>query len=108
MKKLYFALFLCFSVNSYSQEYGSDFPNAKVTSVTLSDTITYTFISNYFVDEYKAPLLEKRIIGRYSELIDLSINYDTQIISFKILKQNSELFLDKFVKHFRYKSYELN
>ena len=108
MKKLYFVLFLCLSTTSYSQEYGFDFPNAKVSAVTSNDTVTYTFISNYFIDEYKAPMLEKRLLGRYSELININIIYDTQTVSFKILKINSELFLEKFVKHFRFKNYEIN
>ncbi len=108
MKKLYTVLFLCLSLNSYSQEYGSNFPKAPVNSVKTNNTITYSFISNYLIDEYKAPMLEKRFLGRYSELIDISISYSTQTISFKILSKDSELFLEKFVKHFKYIGYEIH
>jgi len=108
MKKFYLILLLCFSLTSYSQEYGSNFPKAIVESVTINNTITYTFTSNYLIDEYKAPMLEKRFLSRYSELLGISIIYNTQIVSFKILSTNSELFLEKFITHFKYNGYEIN
>lgn len=97
-----------FSLHSYSQEYGSNFPKAFVTSIIAKQSITYAFKSNYLIEEYKAPMLEKRLLGRYSELIEINISYNTQIISFKILSNDSELFLENFVKHFRYNGYEIN
>lgn len=108
MKLIYFALFMCLSLLSYSQEYGSNLPKAAVTSITTAQTTTYSFKSNYLIEEYKAPMLQERLAGRYPELIEINISYTTQIISFKILSENSELFLEKFVSHFRYKGYEIN
>jgi len=108
MKKLYLALLLCCSSISYSQEYGADFPNANVNQAISNDTATYSFLSNYLIDEYKAPMLEKRMLGRYSEIIEIHIDYQSQVVTFKILKLNSELFLENFIKHFRYKGYEIN
>jgi hypothetical protein len=108
MKLIYFAFFLCFSLPSYSQEYGSDFPKATVTSIITAQTTTYSFKSNYLIEEYKAPMLQERLLNRYPELIEINISYSTQIISFKILSENSELFLEKFVAHFKYSGYEIN
>ena len=108
MKKFYLVILLCFSLTSYSQDFGSDFPKATVNQVLVDDIITYSFKSNYLIDEYKAPMLEKRFLGRYSELIDISIVYDTQIISFKILNKDSKVFLEKFVTHFKYNGYEID
>ena len=107
MKNIVFIFLFSFSLMSYSQEYGSGFTKATVKSNVSNDTIAYSFISNYLIDEYKVSMLENRLLGRYSELIEINISYSTQIVSFKILSSGSKVFLEKFVKHFKYNGYEL-
>lgn len=84
-------------------------PIAKVTSEIIAiDTIQYTFISNYYIAEYKAPMLEGRMLNRYSEILDIQIIAETQTIIFKTLTNGADVFLNKFVKHFKYSGYEIH
>ncbi len=106
MKNFVFVFLLSINLMSFSQEYGSDFPRAIVKSNVSNDIIVYSFISNYLIDEYKVSMLENRFLNRYSELIEINISYSTQRISFKILSSGSKVFLEKFVKHFKYNGYE--
>jgi len=94
----------------YSQNsYGDDFPKAEVTSNNInSDTTEFSFISNYYIDAYKAPMLEGRMLNRYSEIINIHIDYESQKVTFKTLNVGAEVFLEKFVTHFKYKGYEIH
>ena len=108
MKKILLVLLLINSAVTSAQEYGSDWPKANVSRTLSNDTISYTFKSNYIIDTYKAPLLEKRFLDRYSEIISISIDYDTQVITVKLINENASIFLEKLITHFRYKGYEIN
>jgi len=101
---------LLLSTISYSQNsYGDDFPKAEITSNNInSDTTEFSFISNYYIDAYKAPLLEGRMLNRYSEIISIHIDFETQKVTFKTLAIGAETFLEKFITHFKYKGYEIH
>ena len=110
MKKISLLILIIFSVNfAFTNIPTQDIPKAIVSSESINaETIQYSFISNYHIDDYKAPMLEGRMLNRYSEIISIEINPETQIITFETLKINSEKFLEKFVKHFKYSGYEIN
>ena len=111
MKNLPFLLVMLLMTSfGYSQSPTSEsLPKANVTKLVIqNDTTQFTFISNYYIDAYKAPMLEGRMINRYSEIIDIQINAETQTIVFKTLTVGSNIFLEKFVKHFKYSGYEIH
>ena len=82
---------------------------AKVSSETINTDITqYTFVSNYYISEYKAPMLEGRLLNRYSEIIEIHINAETQTVKIKTPSSGSSIFLDKFIIHFKYSGYEIH
>ena len=110
MRSLIVFTLLFITTNSYGQNsYGDDFPKAYVVSNNIgSDTIEYKFASNYYIDAYKVPMLENRMLNRYSEIINIDINYESQTITFMTLTPGSEAFLDKFITHFKYKGYDIN
>ena len=88
------SLGLCFSQTT------NNMPKANVQSRILNtDTTEYTFTSNYYISDYKAPLLTKRMLERYPEIIDIEIL--AQTITFSILIDNSEPFLENFVQFYR-------
>ena len=110
MKSIFFSLFtiLCLS-GAISQTQSTPLPIAKVSSeIFNTDTIQYSFISNYYIDDYKAPMLAGRMLDRYSEIIEIEIDSQTQTIVFKTLTNGSTIFLDKIVKHFKYSGYEID
>tara|TARA_B100000809_G_C14935999_1_gene458638 strand:- start:504 stop:836 length:333 start_codon:yes stop_codon:yes gene_type:complete len=109
MKSILLSLFtVLFLTGAISQSQLVPITIAKVSSEIINtDTIQYTFISNYYIDDYKAPLLRGRILDRYSEVIDIEIDSQTQLIIFKTLTIRSSILLEKIVKHFKYISYEV-
>lgn len=110
MRKICLLILIIFSINfAFPNIQIQDIPKAIVSSEDINgETIQYSFISNYQIDDYKAPMLEGRMLNRYSEIISIQINPDSQIITFNTLKTDSELFLGKFVKHFNYSGYEIH
>lgn len=107
-------LFLMIVILITSLSYGQNsiqepLPKADVTQSEIqADTVQFSFTSNYYIDAYKAPMLEGRMLNRYSEIIDIQIDPETQVVTFKTLTVGSNEFLEKFVKHFKYSGYEIH
>lgn len=110
MKKILFSLFtILFLSGAISQTEDNTTSKAIVTSeITNDNTIQYTFISNLYISEYKAPMLEGRLLNRYPEIIDIKIDSESQMVVFKTPIVGSTSFLDKFITHFKYSSYEIH
>lgn len=110
MKKVTLFIFAMVCINmTFSQTTTDLHPKAVVYSQTINiDTIQYTFLSNYYIDEYKAPMLAGRLLNRYPEIIEIDIDSQTQTIVFKTLTVGSVIFLEEFVKHFKYSGYEIH
>ena len=110
MKSILFSLLTILFLNSaISQTQIAPPQIAKVSSEIINtDTIQYTFVSNYYISDYKAPILAGRLLDRYPEIIEINIDSQTQTIVYKSLSTNSTMFLEKFVKHFKYSGYEIH
>ena len=88
MRKVNLLILFIFSISfAYTYSPTQDIPKAIVSSENINaETIQYSFISNYRIEDYKAPMLEGRMLNRYSEIISIEINPETQIITFKTLE----------------------
>ena len=110
MKRISLLVLIIFSINfAFTNSPTQTLPKAIVSEEILNnDTIEYTFVSNYNIDDYKAPMLEGRMLNRYSEIIMIEINPENQTIKFSTLTEGSEIFLEKIVHHFKYSGYEIH
>ena len=109
IKKALFSILMCFTLSVGISQSNDPLPKAEMTVSSLqADTVQYSFLSNYYIAEYKAPLLEQRLLNRYNTLLDIEIASDTQTVIIKIVKTNGPLMLNQFVKHFKYDGYEIN
>ena len=109
MKKVLFSILTCLYLCVGFSQTTPERPKAIVMShVQESDTSEFSFTSNYFISEYKSNILEEQMPKRYSEILELKINYETQIVWFKTLTKDGEVFLERFVRHFKYQGYEIH
>jgi hypothetical protein len=109
MKKINLILII-FSINfAFSNSPIQTLPKAIVSEEIVNESTTrYTFKSNYIIDAYKAPMLEGRMLNRYSEIFSIEINAETQIIIFTTPTIEGRFFLGEFVQHFKYSGYEIH
>jgi hypothetical protein len=96
---------ILFIPTSYTQEC---LPKAEIAKNTKENSTEYSFKSNYYIPEWKVPKLEKRLTDRYQEIKTISIDSETQIVSFSLNKDvNPDTFIKLFVKHFKFSGYEI-
>jgi pyruvate-formate lyase-activating enzyme len=101
-------LFLILGLTLFNFGYCQNQQIAKITKTIEDSEVIYSFKSNYEIPEWKALQLSERLKNRYSELKTISINSSTQIITFSLNeKVNLTDFLNQFIPHFKYKSYEI-
>ena len=104
--KIAFLLFLFTLSVGFSQEEKKDFADIRIEKT--SESVTYIFESNYFIDEFKAPLKENRLKYFFPYLKTISIDHTTQIVSVTFPLKLTDDEIIKLIYHFKYSTYEIN
>lgn len=85
----------------------NEYPTVEIQLTEQIDAKVYTFVSNLQHDEYKIPLFIKRMKDKYSEILDLEIDSNTQQVVLTLNVDYSEERLLDIIKKFKYSSYEI-
>ena len=104
--KIMTLLFILCSAIVFSQEEKKSF--ASIEKITSPQSVTYTFESNYFIDEFKAPLKENRLKHFFPDILSITINPNNQIVAVSFKNELSKENILKLIYHFQYKTYEIN
>jgi len=87
--------------------------NKSMVSISVksirTDTVQYTFASNpnFYISEFKAPLMEGRCKYYFQNVLSVNIDYKTQIVSFIFSKALTKDEILKLISHFKYATYEI-
>ncbi len=81
---------------------------ANITVFEDASVVHYQFTSNHPIQEWKAPLLEERLLITYTDLNSVSINSENQVVDLTSLSPLDHALLIQIVTHFKYDSYVEN
>ena len=81
------------------------YPPASVNIQVGPSNTTCTFISNADIPEWKAVRLKERIELTYTEVISIDIDAQTQEVVLIVANAETDIALNKIVRHFKYHSY---
>lgn len=105
--RIFFWLLCVFAINFTQAQ--DTIPKAIITTQTVNSVDMYSFKSNFYIPDWKAPMLENRMKKRYSELKTITIDAQTQLVTISLHNGiDTNTFISKFVSHFKYSGYEMD